>query len=761
MSIDANSGALTYLSPILPDWGFSHSMPRAELADGRLSDTRTLAPPSIDQSTAGPETLWKIQWLDPDLGLRFDQNVQTLEAGQSLLIATSLTNVGDRPLALEAVHALDVNGQGNSRIHYQGDWRPFTIYTDNNGSTWTGVKRLDCFVSSLTYTPEEGQGMVSFSIRTGRIHESWGGVSVLYDGARQAALACCALSWNRALTNIRLAIGDDGPLRLDARSHFAGLAIQPGETVHTEPLWIASDRDPLRLLERYGDEVKARNQPLIWPYIPMGFMSWYATRLQGGADLVLRNADFVKQRFADYPFEYCHWGHGWQADNSMGNWVAHAEKNPNGMKWLADELDKRGMKLGIFAAFLLVTDDVPLFREHPDWLLREKDGQLSSSWLGIWQREVNPRVKHDGTVYFLDGTHPEVQDFLRQTIRRLKSEGVKYFLFDFFGPYSSDRVFHDKTRVPGNEALRATAQAQALELDPSDFVYYCSAPTMSFVGLAHCVNCAADIGGPGSHLDEGFVSAISCIGARWYAHRRLWLTQPDALCVGLPGTLSEARVRTALVGLCGGIFNLSEDLRDVPEERLRIAETAMPPYGVAARPLDLFTNPYPGGYPQVWHLPVETDWDRWDVVGLLNAEDRERTFTVDPAEFAAESHSPCWVHEFWTSQDLGQPAGPLQITVPPRDTRLLVFRPRRPHPWVIATDMHLTAGAMEIQQATWDADNLTLDLVLSRRRGADGALFIAVPDGYTPTEGTVLNGRLALKVDFPTKEITRRLHFTR
>src|SRR4029077_1190910 len=290
-----------------------------------------------------------------------------------------------------------------------------------------------------------------------------------------------------------------------------GLTVTPGASVQAEPLWLAFDRDPLRLLESYGEAAGAYSHARIWPESPMGFMSWYATRTQGGVDLVLRNADFVKKRYAGYPFQYCHWGHGWQWKNELGNWNANEEKNPRGLAWLSNELNQRGLQLGLFCPFFCVTDQAPVFREHPHWCSKDpRTGKPYGENFCIWEGKP-PRM-----AYFLDPTHPEVQQFVLDVVRRLKRDGCKFWLFDFGAPFPADAINYDKTKVPGQECLRLAYDMILPELDKDDFVYLCSCPTMSFVGQAHCVNGVSDIGGPGSAFGPDFQSNMSTLAARWY-----------------------------------------------------------------------------------------------------------------------------------------------------------------------------------------------------------------------------------------------------
>ena len=66
---------------------------------------------------------------------------------------------------------------------------------------------------------------------------------------------------------------------------------------------------------------------------------------------------------------------GWfgKRDNdcsSLGDWKVNEEKLPGGIGYLADELKKMGMKLGVWFEPEMVSPDSDLFRAHPDWAIQ-------------------------------------------------------------------------------------------------------------------------------------------------------------------------------------------------------------------------------------------------------------------------------------------------------------------------------------------------------------------------------------------------------
>lgn len=64
---------------------------------------------------------------------------------------------------------------------------------------------------------------------------------------------------------------------------------------------------------------------------------------------------------------------GWQSRH--GDWEAHPEKFPNGLKPVCDYIIEKGMKPGLWLSLATVNDQSKVFREHPEWAVRNKAGK--------------------------------------------------------------------------------------------------------------------------------------------------------------------------------------------------------------------------------------------------------------------------------------------------------------------------------------------------------------------------------------------------
>lgn len=109
-------------------------------------------------------------------------------------------------------------------------------------------------------------------------------------------------------------------------------------------------------------------------------------------------------------------------DNSgLGDWFVNELKLKGGLKYLADEVNKLGMKFGIWVEPEMISPDSDLYREHPDWAIGipGRTGSLSRNQ------------------YVLDLTRKEVRDCIYDRIAAvLRSANIEYVKWDMNRPLS-------------------------------------------------------------------------------------------------------------------------------------------------------------------------------------------------------------------------------------------------------------------------------------------------------------------------------------
>ncbi|MBO4319569.1 MAG: alpha-galactosidase, partial [Treponema sp.] len=102
-------------------------------------------------------------------------------------------------------------------------------------------------------------------------------------------------------------------------------------------------------------------------------------------------------------------------DKSLGDWIVNEEKLKGGLKHLVDEVNKMGMKFGIWFEPEMISPDSDLFRAHPDWAIQIKGREPGMA-----------RCQ-----YVLDITRKEVREHIMNSVESiLRSANIEYVKWD-------------------------------------------------------------------------------------------------------------------------------------------------------------------------------------------------------------------------------------------------------------------------------------------------------------------------------------------
>ncbi|MFU0828669.1 MAG: Alpha-galactosidase [Lachnoclostridium sp.] len=108
-------------------------------------------------------------------------------------------------------------------------------------------------------------------------------------------------------------------------------------------------------------------------------------------------------------------GHRNDDNSSLGDWVVNENKIKGGIKYLVDEVNKIGLKFGIWVEPEMVSPDSDLYRAHPDWAIQVpgRKGALARNQ------------------YVLDISRKEVRDYIYDSIYKiLSAANIEYVKWD-------------------------------------------------------------------------------------------------------------------------------------------------------------------------------------------------------------------------------------------------------------------------------------------------------------------------------------------
>ena len=195
--------------------------------------------------------------------------------------------------------------------------------------------------------------------------------------------------------------------------------LKPGESFQTpEVVMVYSDEGLGKMSRTYHDLY--RDHLIRSPYKdrerPILINNWEATYFDFNTDKLLAIAREAKKSGIEMLVMDDGWFGGRKDDNSsLGDWNVNEEKLRGGLKYLVDEVNKIGLKFGIWMEPEMISPDSDLYRAHPDWAIQ------------IPGRE-GTRSRNQ---FVLDLSRPEVVEHTWNSIKNvLSSANIEYLKWD-------------------------------------------------------------------------------------------------------------------------------------------------------------------------------------------------------------------------------------------------------------------------------------------------------------------------------------------
>lgn len=425
-----------------------------------------------------------------------------------------------------------------------------------------------------------------------------------------------------------IALDEDGVGDFSMISDCDDRELDAGETADSEELAFFAGPDAVRLRERFaelwGEKMNARKK--FAP--PLGWCSWYYYFDKVRESDILENVRWFASRRADFPIEYIQLDDGYQS--ALGDWLVCNEKFPNGLQYLAQEIRKAGYKPALWLAPFMVEENSVLLREHPDWMIRDRDGGtlFACQW----------RESH--RVAVLDGTHPEVQAFFRGLFRTLREWGYGYVKLDFMVQETSRGKLFDR-RATRAEALRRGLEAIREGFGEDGFILGCTVPFGPVVGIVDGERVSTDITPfwkrSGTAYDEAPNVPNVCrnIIHHSYMNRRIWINDPDTHIARIDNnelTENEVILWTNAVRLGGGMLLFSDRFSTLAPERAVFSKSLIADQDqYVSHPLDVFRN----AFPRLWLGKHRKTGEL--LLGVFNFDDAKTDTEILPAELPAHA----------------------------------------------------------------------------------------------------------------------------
>lgn len=290
-----------------------------------------------------------------------------------------------------------------------------------------------------------------------------------------------------------------------------------------------------------------------------GYTTWYNYYEAVTEEIVVR--DLAAMSKIDTKIDIFQIDDGYQ--RTVGDWLEIKEdKFPRGMKYIVDKIHSTGMLAGLWLAPFGVTPKSHIYKQHKDWLARDKKGKCryaGANWGGF---------------YPLDIYNAEARAYIKKVFDVVLNEwGFDMVKLDFL--YACCMYpMHNKSRGE----IMCDAMDLIRECCGDKIVLGCGAPLAPSFGKVDFMRIGADIGlkwsnKPMHREDVSTQHALQNTIFRRHLDGRAWLNDPDVFILrdnNVKMALKEREIVADINSLCGNLLFVSDFVADYTEEQKKI-----------------------------------------------------------------------------------------------------------------------------------------------------------------------------------------------
>lgn len=359
----------------------------------------------LPASFAGEEEVQTlvVHMMDGGCGIDVDLIYSVFEDEDVITRSVSVKNAGDRDIRLTKVYSacIDMDDEDFEMLTLHGSWarerqierRPIAYGKQSVSSLRGESSHQDHpFMAWMTKGTDQTTGDVY-------------GMHFVYSGNFIAQIEKSQFDSIRAVMGI----------------HSEGFEwwLTPGETFTAPEVVLTYSHDGLGQMTRNLHDFY-RCHMIRSRYLhqkrPVLINNWEATYFDFDTDKLLAIAKSVAEHGIEMLVMDDGWfGHRNDDATSLGDWFVNENKIKGGLKHLVDEVNKLGLKFGIWMEPEMISPDSELYRKHPDWAFAvpERTATLSRNQ------------------YVLDLSRKEVRDYVYECVHNvISSANIEYVKWD-------------------------------------------------------------------------------------------------------------------------------------------------------------------------------------------------------------------------------------------------------------------------------------------------------------------------------------------
>lgn len=710
----------------LPDLQGNHIRIRGSYPNGK----RFAFSPQFTSSESASDCEWVFTGWDESCGLKWKVSFSAPVNSPFLLWKVDLINASSQEVTLDEIILLEPSEAYVPNLHLKEnqDINHFAFFANgwqswSSSSAYLSGSRMRRSNLGLLQNPMViNPGTPEYRTRGVFSGDFFG---VIGDLDSRRAMLLGFLSQKQHFGSLSADLRSRPILRLWANGDAT--VLRPGASVSTDwaiccPICM-DDPEPLA---PYIDAIAREHDIGVLPPPPAGWCSWYYYYEKISPDIItdnLKRISSVKERL---PLDLIQIDDGFEA--SPGDWFAFNPRFPNGVAPLAREIQAEGFTPGLWLAPFILHPGSRTAADHPDWLLRQKNGRLARAGFGWNSLSVA-----------LDLTVPDALEYACEVVDVAAHQwGFPYLKLDFLYAAAVKCTYRDPTRTraqvlrSGMEALRRSAGRDTILLG-------CGAPLGSVLGLVQAMRIGADVSGSWRpfFFGMGFPfkkephmpsarNSIQNILVRAGLHRKWWINDPDCLLVRPDSRLNPDEVKSlaTAIGMTGGSVLLSDDITRLPDERIELAAALLPPMQEKVRVLDWLDVETP----QKLRIDLNGPIGKWHVLAYFNWEDSPGEITLTSADFQLPEDA-YWVRSFW-DQRVWRAAKGNELFHGRLDAHcslLFAVRPaRETQAAYLGSSLHISQG---LEIGVWEESINSLSIQISPGRSTQAKVDLYLPNG--------------------------------
>ena len=184
-------------------------------------------------------------------------------------------------------------------------------------------------------------------------------------------------------------------------------------------------------------------------------------------------------------------------------------------------------------------------------------------------------------------------------------------------------------------------------------------------------------------------------------------------------------------------------LFELPEERVELLRRILPALNI--HPKDIREGKH-NGERFLINLAVNTPFDEWNVVDLLNLLETEKTFEIDLGKDLGLEDGEYIAFDFWNKKPVEISGGKITAKLDGMSSIVLSIHRKTGVPQVISTSRHVSQGALELSDVKWDAEKTTLSGRSGVVRGDSYSVYVYVPEGWKAKGVHVTDGIAEIRI---------------